>query len=267
MISKICTGCGIEKESTTGNFSKAKLGKHGLAAKCKSCVKKYNDGRAEYNRQRVLQWRQDNIEEVRKRARERSKTIYKDRIQMYYKKYRQEHKEELQSKNKDYRKKRRDHLIARSAEYRANNKHILKRWKQQNKDYINSYVRSRYKDPEVKAKYDMYKSVRYTRKKNLPANFTAEQWKKCKEYFNNCCAYCGNQTQRLAKDHFIALSKGGEFTVNNVVPACMSCNGSKMDRSFFEWYPNHNSYNKARERKILTYLSYKNKNQQLALTI
>ena len=49
------------------------------------------------------------------------------------------------------------------------------------------------------------------------------------------CAYCGEE-KILHKDHFVPLSKGGEFTHNNVVPSCACCNVSKSNNDFFEWY-------------------------------
>lgn len=95
--------------------------------------------------------------------------------------------------------------------------------------------------------------------------FTEETWVNCKAYFANKCAYCGLE-KPLTQEHFIPLSKNGEFTVNNIIPACRSCNPSKGDKDFFEWYPNQFFYSKKREKKILEYLNYnQNKEQQLAL--
>lgn len=56
-----------------------------------------------------------------------------------------------------------------------------------------------------------------------------------KKYFNNRCAYCGKELP-LQQDHFIALSKGGEYSKNNIVPSCQSCNGSKGAKEFETWY-------------------------------
>jgi 5-methylcytosine-specific restriction endonuclease McrA len=61
-------------------------------------------------------------------------------------------------------------------------------------------------------------------------DLTAEQWLAIKELFGNCCAYCGRQMQRLTQDHVIPLTKGGNHTATNVVPACQSCNSRKGNR-------------------------------------
>lgn len=61
-------------------------------------------------------------------------------------------------------------------------------------------------------------------------NLTFEQWKQLLEVHDNRCAYCLEKSEKLTMDHIIALSKGGEHTQDNVVPACKSCNSSKHDR-------------------------------------
>jgi 5-methylcytosine-specific restriction endonuclease McrA len=88
------------------------------------------------------------------------------------------------------------------------------------------------------------------------------------ETFDNKCAYCGKE-KPLAQDHFVPLSKGGEYTNNNIICSCKSCNSSKSDKDFFEWYPEQLFYSKEREAKILKYLNYdkKTQTQQLALII
>lgn len=107
---------------------------------------------------------------------------------------------------------------------------------------------------------------RRTAKQALEANFTKRQWQSCQAHFNNRCCYCGGKQDIMSMDHFIPLSKGGEWTVNNIVPSCMSCNSSKRQRDFFKWYPKQTFYSKQREQKILRYLNYnENKVQQLAL--
>jgi hypothetical protein len=53
--------------------------------------------------------------------------------------------------------------------------------------------------------------------------------------------------------------------VDNIIPSCMKCNISKNNSDFFIWYPKQPSYSKSREKKILKYLGYKDKIQQLSL--
>lgn len=101
-------------------------------------------------------------------------------------------------------------------------------------------------------------------KKSLPHNLTAEQWKAIKKEFNNQCCYCGKKDKKLTQEHFIPLTKGGEYTINNIIPACKSCNSSKNNKDFFDWYPKQPFYSKEREQKILDYLGY---NEQQSISI
>jgi len=104
-----------------------------------------------------------------------------------------------------------------------------------------------------------------TKKKNLVAKFYKKDWKEALEYFDNKCAYCGSEKGTLEMDHFIPLSKGGEFTKNNVIPSCKTCNCSKNNKYFKEWYHKQEFYSEEREKKICKYLNIKGKRQQLRM--
>ena len=58
-------------------------------------------------------------------------------------------------------------------------------------------------------------------------DLTSQDWQDIKVAFKFCCAYCGRKLQRLTQDHITPLSKGGNHTKSNVVPACQSCNSRK----------------------------------------
>ena len=49
------------------------------------------------------------------------------------------------------------------------------------------------------------------------------------------CAYCGGTAQPLQRDCVLALSRGGRYTLDNVVPACRSCNTSKCSEEVTTW--------------------------------
>lgn len=117
-----------------------------------------------------------------------------------------------------------------------------------------------------KEKCVLYKAKYCAKKAELPSTLTYDQWNIVKRYFGNKCAYCGKEVP-LQQDHFVPLSKGGEYTHNNIIPACRSCNTSKHAQNFFDWYPRQKFYSKKREQRILKFLGYKGKIQQLSVEV
>ncbi|MBA2954056.1 HNH endonuclease [Nocardioides sp. MAH-18] len=49
------------------------------------------------------------------------------------------------------------------------------------------------------------------------------------------CAYCGAAGGALQKDCMLPISRGGRYTLANVVPACGSCNASKCNTELTTW--------------------------------
>src|SRR3954466_16238173 len=43
------------------------------------------------------------------------------------------------------------------------------------------------------------------------------------------CAYCGDADGSLQRDCVLPISRGGRYTLDNIVPACRSCNASKCN--------------------------------------
>jgi 5-methylcytosine-specific restriction endonuclease McrA len=75
------------------------------------------------------------------------------------------------------------------------------------------------------------------RKRRLSAvdnDLTAEQWAALIEAWQGC-AYCGATDGPLQRDCVMAISRGGRYTVDNVVPACASCNTSKCNDEVTSW--------------------------------
>ena len=49
------------------------------------------------------------------------------------------------------------------------------------------------------------------------------------------CAYCGADDGVLQRDCILPISRGGRYTLANVVPACASCNASKCNSEVTGW--------------------------------
>jgi 5-methylcytosine-specific restriction endonuclease McrA len=60
---------------------------------------------------------------------------------------------------------------------------------------------------------------------------TRAAWAELKRKYGGCCAYCGRKTVLLEKDHITPISKGGQHTISNIVPACKPCNTRKHDKT------------------------------------
>lgn len=65
-------------------------------------------------------------------------------------------------------------------------------------------------------------------------DLTATQWATLLELWGGC-AYCGGTGAALQRDCVLAISRGGRYTIDNVVPACGSCNASKCNDEVTGW--------------------------------
>jgi 5-methylcytosine-specific restriction endonuclease McrA len=76
--------------------------------------------------------------------------------------------------------------------------------------------------------YQLTEARRRAAKANAEINdLTTTQWREIKAAFRYRCVYCGKKPRVLTLDHITPLSKKGNHTVANVIPACRSCNSSK----------------------------------------
>ena len=65
-------------------------------------------------------------------------------------------------------------------------------------------------------------------------DLTPQQWTALQDAWQGC-AYCGERTTALQRDCVLAISRGGRYTLANVVPACRSCNTSKCNDEVTTW--------------------------------
>jgi len=231
METKICSKCKVELPLTIEYFGLAPENKDGFKYSCKKCMTIYQQQYKNKNKAKLKEYRTNNqkyISERTKAYRETRKTI----ISEYNKKYRENH-----------------------LEYYAEH---MKQWHKDNKIHAAKYKKEHLEENRISC--NKYRAIKH----ELPYTLTTKQWETAKQCFNNKCAYCGKELP-LTQDHFLALSNGGEYSINNIIPVCLSCNSSKHNSNFFLWYPKYKYYTKKREKMILKYLNYKNSIQQLKL--
>ena len=65
-------------------------------------------------------------------------------------------------------------------------------------------------------------------------DLTDAQWAALQRAWGGC-AYCGATDQQLQRDCVLPISRGGRYTLGNVVPACQSCNTSKCNDEVTAW--------------------------------
>lgn len=85
-----------------------------------------------------------------------------------------------------------------------------KRWREENKEY-----------------HQIKEQCRRAQKKSLVHDFTEDDWKATLEIFGYSCVYCHRNGIALEQDHWVPITKDGNYTAGNIVPACKHCNCSK----------------------------------------
>jgi hypothetical protein len=241
---KLCGKCKIEKE--INEFHKNKNCKDGLAYWCKDCCKNYRISNIEIY---IKYW--EAHREQHDKSRKRWYKAHRQQCINYAREYQKAHKDQYSTYVRQYLDVNKDRIKMKHKEWITNNrgrcKMKINEWKTNNNGRCRVY----------------WQKIRAL-KRSLPSTLTAQQWEQITQRFNDKCAYCG-KTKTLQQDHFVPLVKGGEYTHNNILPACKDCNQSKHTTSFFNWYPKQKFYSKEREVKILKFLNYDNGIQQLSM--
>lgn len=151
----------------------------------------------------------------------------------------------------------------RASEKRKTPKFRAKKRADQRQRRLNPIIKQKEKDyrqrPEVKENYLEHTQRRRSLQRLLPYTMTVQDKQRAVEYFDGCCPVCGRQfsdlfsDRTLSWDHWwVAQSKGGAFTSDNILPLCHGfdgCNNSKHNRTPEEWL--NERYGKRKARQIL----------------
>jgi hypothetical protein len=215
---KRCTRC-----SSHGPFAKDKHKRDGLRSQCKACQRIYDrKTQSRHNELQRINRRADwdaylaGVQTYRRHNRERLKTKRLADYALNAEKYR--------SKSREWSRRHRDLCNARKRAYRAAHP----------KAHVNEVMAWRVANIQAYREWArMYQHRRRARKSVTTAALTKREWLAILEYFDGACAYCLRRVQRLTVDHMIAIARGGEHVMDNVVPACLSCNSKKNDAPIF----------------------------------
>lgn len=243
----------MELEVNATNFHKHKTGKDGFRNDCKKCFalksKKYYSKNKDAIAIQGKVYRENNKDLISERGRK-----YREKNKEAFKVKYQEQKEYHKKQAAKYWEENKERLIEQNKEWKRNNRDKIVAYKKENRIKLNAQERTRRRTPEGKRKAQMIRNKYFSRRSLLREDFTLSEWESCLEHFDYTCAYCGGDEGTLEQDHFIALTKGGEYTKKNIVPACRSCNASKGNRDFYKWYKNRDSYSAERECTVIKYV-------------
>lgn len=218
-IEKRCCRC--DQIKPAAQFPKARRERDGLKAYCKACAAVARHDWYLRNREReiqkTVQWQRANPQKRSALA----KAVYwsnvdsrRERNRLSYRKHRSAR---LAAGRAAYAKRREKMLAQMAARYAAGpepKREYARQWRARNPD---------------KSRAIQYAS--YAKRKAAQGAHSPQQWDEVVRYFNGACAYCLTPTQVLAREHVVPLSAGGSDDIENIVPACRSCNSRKNARS------------------------------------
>lgn len=117
-------------------------------------------------------------------------------------------------------------------------KQHVKNWRKNHPEVIRT-IHSR----SARKQYELHPEIallsvhkRRLKEKDLPSNFTSEQWQQTLEYFHGKCAVC-DHASKLQMDHWIPVNSPDcpGTIATNIICLCESCNRSKGDSLPDEW--------------------------------
>jgi 5-methylcytosine-specific restriction endonuclease McrA len=90
------------------------------------------------------------------------------------------------------------------------------------------------KSPRGRLSAKLIQHNRRARLASVASTLTRDEWTGILAAFRGCCAYCG-AVERITMDHVVPISRDGEHTAGNIVPACFTCNTRKSTRTIDEF--------------------------------
>ena len=138
--------------------------------------------------------------EDRLRQVQRYRAEHAEELKAYWAAYYLAHREKYRQQSTAYYQMHREEIQAQQARYRATNPAPVRESKLRHKARKRGSMRT---------------------------DLSPAQWEEIKAAYGHRCVYCGRKMKHLTQDHIIPLSKGGNHTASNIVPACLSCNQHK----------------------------------------
>lgn len=150
--------------------------------------------------------------------------------------YRALHRERLAANMRAYYRANRDRILAQVKAHTAANKGRVLAYHadyyiahtERVKANVAAYQKA---NPEKKA---VLENRRRARKAGNGGSHTLEERREKFARLGDVCYYCGDDS-KLTVDHLTPLSRGGTDAIDNIVPACRSCNSRKNAKTADEF--------------------------------
>lgn len=231
-----CDECRKEVSRETARQRQAKYREEHREEISARRIQKYSAD-PEKERERQRQWRQQNTDKCQEyveRNRERRKAnpqasrecskrwalANKERVLENARRWRHDNPDKTREHNRTDRLKN----SARCAEYRVKNREKIREkqriWVEANRQKVRIYNRHR-----------------QALKRGAEGSHTAEEFFELCKRLNWKCFYCGCKinSKTVTEDHIKPISRGGTDYIENIVPACQSCNSSKHTKTVNEF--------------------------------
>lgn len=206
-------------------------------------AKQYNAEHKEEKKAYMAKYRTEHKEELRVHSKEYDR-IYREthRAEMAARSSKRyfAHKDEWSATRKAYRDSHKVEKALNTARYCAEHKEQktanAARYYRENKEHVCALVKAnRLAHPEVK-----YASEKRRKAREIGAaisDLTEQQWQERVAEYNSICAYCLKPITGtgITQEHMTPLSRNGNHTLDNVVPACQHCNSTKLKKTLLEY--------------------------------
>lgn len=220
---RACITCGVEKPHTTEFFFAHSKMKSGLLNRCKPChmeisarnkARRWEATKAN-DRARYLRNKESHLRANRERYESRREDVRARQAQ-----YRLENLARIRAKDREY-----GQANAAAARARAT------AWRLENPERARALSREkRQARPEKYREYGRQAAARRRAwKLGAMGRHTRAEFLLVLKESGSKCAYCAVALTEMTatEDHVVALSQGGSDGIENIVPACSSCNNRK----------------------------------------
>jgi 5-methylcytosine-specific restriction endonuclease McrA len=163
---------------------------------------------------------------------------HREAILAVHAKYHAEHADAIKERKARYYIAHRDERIAIARKWQAAHPDMrrasTKRWQAAHPGYILEHSK-KWNAAHPKERAIVRSRCRAARAKCSVNDLTVTQWQERVAEYGGLCGYCRQPMGEVTQDHMTPLTRGGNHTLSNVVPACQSCNSRKYTKTLLEF--------------------------------